>query len=161
SKVAPSVYTISVDPYMICYNKLVLPEAEWPTSMQDIVDMTKKDPARFNQKLSSGIPMANAAAQNIDAVYMQHVGVDKALEQFNVLGPATAVFRSGGQQTEKITSGELWIAYLLSGIQIFPLLDDPARASVIGYTFPKDGTVMLMRHIAMAKTVKNPNSAKL
>ena len=161
SKVAPNVYTISVDPYLIAYNKLLLAQEEWPTSIEDIVNLVKKDPTRFNQKLSSGIPMSNATAQNIDAVYMEHVGVDKALEQFKVLGPSTAVFRSGGQQTEKITSGELLVAYLLSGIQVFPLLSDPARASVIGYAFPKDGTVMLMRHIAMAKTVKNPNSARL
>jgi iron(III) transport system substrate-binding protein len=161
SKPSPGVYTISVDPYFIAYNKALLPEAEWPKSIQDIVDLVAKDPARFAHKIATGVPMSNAASQNLSNSYIQHVGVDKALEQDGVLGQAVDVYRSAGQIMEKLTTGEVLIGYMLSGIQVFPLLADPARASIIGYAFPTDGTVMLMRHIAVAKTAPNPNSAKL
>ena len=62
---------------------------------------------------------------------------------------------------EKITSGEYLIGYSLSAIQLFPLLADPNRATVLGFAFPSDGTVMLTRHLALASTNKSPNSAKL
>jgi len=161
SKPSPGIYTISVDPYFIVYNKALISPEEAPKSIQDIVDLVTKDPARFAHKVATGVPMANAAAQNLSNTYIQHVGVDKALQQYTALGDAVDVYRSAGQIMEKITTGEVLIGFMLSGIQVFPLLADPARAQILGYAFPTDGTVMLMRHIAMAKTVKNPNSAKL
>lgn len=161
SRPAPGVYTISVDPFFIAYNKALLPQDEWPKSIQDIVDLAAKDPARFAKKIGTGLPMSNAAGQNLTSTYINRVGEAKALEQFGILGKSTDVYRSAGQIMEKLTTGELLIGFFLSGIQVFPLLADPARATLLGYTFPSDGTVMLMRHIAVSKTAKNPNSAKL
>jgi iron(III) transport system substrate-binding protein len=158
---APGVYTISVDPFMIAYNKALLPEAERPQSIQDIADLVAADPARWAHKIGTGIPMGNAAGQNLTNTYISHVGADTALAQFTTLGEAADVYRSAGQIMEKITTGELLIGFMLSGIQVFPLLADPARASLIGYAFPEDGTVMLMRHIAVSTNAQNPNSARL
>lgn len=158
---APGVYTISIDPYFVVYNKALLPQEQWPKSIQDIVDLVANHPADFAHKIGTGVPMSNAASQNLTNSYIQHVGEAKALQQFTTLGQDVDVYRSAGQIMEKLTSGELLVGYFLSGIQVFPLLADPARASLLGYCFPTDGTVMLMRHIAMAKTVKNPNSARL
>ena len=161
SRPSPGVYTISVDPFFIAYNKALLPQNEWPKSIQDIVDLAKKDPKRFAKKIGTGLPMANAAAQNLTTTYINRVGEAKALDQFAALGQVTDVYRSAGQIMEKLTTGELLIGFFLSGIQVFPLLADPARATLLGYAFPSDGTVMLMRHIAVSKTAKNPNSARL
>ncbi|MFD1942076.1 ABC transporter substrate-binding protein [Paradevosia shaoguanensis] len=161
SKPATGVYTISVDPYFIVYNKALLAENEWPKSIQDIVDLVAKDPQRFAHKIATGVPMSNAAAQNLTNTYFQHVGEEKALKQYEILGQDVDVYRSAGQIMEKLTTGEVLIGFMLSGIQVFPLLADPARAQILGYAFPSDGTVMLMRHIAMAKTAKNPNSSRL
>ncbi|HEY4200754.1 MAG TPA: extracellular solute-binding protein [Devosiaceae bacterium] len=161
SKPSKGVYTISVDPYFIAYNKALLAENERPKSIQDIVDLVSKDPQRFAHKIATGVPMSNAAAQNLTNTYFQHVGEDKALQQFQTLGQDVDVYRSAGQIMEKLTTGEVLIGFMLSGIQVFPLLADPARAQILGYAFPTDGTVMLMRHIAMAKTAPNPNSSQL
>ena len=39
--------------------------------------------------------------------------------------------RSGGAMLEKLTTGEYALAYLISGITVFPKLADPARKAVI------------------------------
>lgn len=161
SKPAPSVYTISADPYLVAYNKLLLAESEWPKSINDMTAMVKADPERFDKKIATGQPMSSAAGANILATYMYGVGVDHAIEQFKVMGPHCDLYRSAGPIMEKITSGEYLMGFSLSAIQLFPLIADPARAEILGWVFPNDGTVMIMRHMAIAKTVKNPNSTKL
>jgi iron(III) transport system substrate-binding protein len=161
SKPAPGIYTVSADPYVIAYNKALLTEDQWPKSLADIVALVKKSPADFNKKIATGKPMASDAATNMLAHYINAVGEDKALAEFSVLGPASDLYSSAGPIMEKVTSGEYLIGYFLSGIQVFPLMADPTRASIMGYCLPSDGTVMLMRHLALAKTLKSPNSARL
>src|SRR5690606_22772992 len=73
----------------------------------------------------------------------------------------TELYRSVGPVLEKISTGEYQVGYFISGISLFPILQDPARASVIGWTFDGDGAVMVARNFAIAKSSKNPNSAKL
>ncbi|MGL4966193.1 MAG: ABC transporter substrate-binding protein [Inquilinus sp.] len=161
SRPAPNIYTVSADPYVIAYNKLLLPEAQWPKTVGDIVKLVKDNPGQFDRKIATGQPMASAASQNMMAHYVNAVGEERALEEFATLGPISDLYRSAGPIMEKITTGEYLIGYRLSGIQLFPLIADPTRASVLGWAFPADGTLMLMRHIAMAKTVKNRNSTRL
>jgi len=161
SKPVPSVYTISADPYLLAYNKLLLAEKEWPKSMADVTALVKADPKRFDKKIATGQPMSSAAGSNILATWIYGTGEAKALEQLSVLGPHSDLYRSAGPIMEKITSGEYLLGYSLSAIQLFPLIADPNRAMILGWAFPNDGTVMIMRHMAIAKTVKNPNSTKL
>ncbi len=161
SKPAPSVYTISVDPYIIAYNKLLLPQAQWPKSQADIVKLVKANPKEFTKKIATISPTATSATQNMLAHYINHMGEEKALQEFAVTGPISDLYRSAGPIMEKITAGEYLLGYRLSAIQLFPLIADPARAAVLGWAFPSDGTLMVMRHLAMAKTVKNRNSASL
>ena len=161
SKPSPSVYTISADPYLIAYNKLLLDEKEWPKSMADVTAMVKADPKRFDKKIATGQPMSSAAGANILATWIYGVGEDKAIDELKVLGPLSDLYRSAGPIMEKITSGEYFMGYSLSAIQLFPLIADPVRAQILGWAFPSDGTVMIMRHMAMAKTQKNPNSTRL
>lgn len=161
TKPAPGVYTISADPYLVAYNKLLLPEDQWPKSMADIVQLVKDHPGEFDKKLATGIPMNTAGSQSQAGHYINKVGLDKVLEIDSTLGPLSDLYRSAGPIMEKITAGEYLIGYTLSAIQLFPLLADPAREAVLGFTFPSDGMVMLTRHLALASTNKSPNSAKL
>lgn len=161
SKPAPGVYTISADPYLLAYNKLLLSENEWPKSMADVTALVAADPKKFEKKIATGQPMSSAAGSNILATWIYGMGEDKAIDQLKVLGPPSDLYRSAGPIMEKITSGEYFLGYSLSAIQLFPLIADPVRAQILGWAFPTDGTVMIMRHMALAKTIKNPNSTKL
>jgi iron(III) transport system substrate-binding protein len=161
SRPAPGVYTISADPYVIAYNKLLIPQNQWPKSISDIIKIVQADPKKFTKKIASTQPTQTAAAQNLLGHYVNAIGEQRALAEFSALGPLSDLYRSAGPIMEKITSGEYLVGYRLSGIQLFPLIADPNRASVLGWAFPSDGTNMLMRHMALAKTHKNPNSSKL
>src|SRR5262249_41997804 len=106
TKPAPGVYTISADPYLVAYNKLLLPEDQWPKSMADIVQLVKDHPGEFDKKLATGIPMNTAGSQSLAGHYINKVGLDKVLEIDSALGPLSDLYRSAGPIMEKITAGE-------------------------------------------------------
>lgn len=157
----PGVYTISYDPYIIAYNKMLLPEDKWPKSLADLAALVKADPSSFAKKLGVQEPMGTTASQSIYAHLMKHSGEDKDMEIFDTLGPLSVAARSAGPTYEKILTGEFLAGFDLSAIPLFPMLADPNQANIIGWAYPSDGTVAHMRNFSIATTSKNPNSAKL
>lgn len=157
----PSVYTISVDPYVTVYNKKLLTPAEYPNSMSDIAALVAKNPGKYTRRIATIRPFSSSSNELQLSMFIAHMGLDKFLANSAVLGPIADLERSGGPIFEKITTGEFILGWQLSAIQMVPLLRDPARASIIGYALPKDGLVTSMRLFSIAKTVKNPNEAKL
>ncbi|MFT0858904.1 ABC transporter substrate-binding protein [Ancylobacter sp. G4_0304] len=156
----PGIYTVSTDPFVIAYNKLMLPQADWPDSMKKIVDVTTSRPAEFNRRLGTYSPTASAFTQ---AIYWGIISLkgETAFEWFDKIGPMTDTYRTAGPIVEKITSGEYVIGYLVSSQAVLGLFKDPNREKLIGWALPKDGTVVNMRNMAITKSAKSPNSAKL
>jgi len=161
SKPFPGVYTISVDPYIIVYNKFVLSESEYPDSVEDLVALVKDNPGKFDKRIATIRPFGTSANQSQLTHYIDHVGLDKVVSQYEVLGPIADLQRSGGPVFEKILTGEYAAGWALSAIQAVPFLRDQTRANIIGFALPKDGLVMSPRYFAIAKTSKHLNSAKL
>ncbi|MGO4355036.1 ABC transporter substrate-binding protein [Rhizobium sp. RAF36] len=161
SKPVPGVYTISVDPSVIVYNKRVLKESEYPTSISDLAKLVQANPGKFTKRLATIEPFGSSAKESQETHYLHHVGLDKALANFSILGPVADLQRSGGPVFEKILTGEYVAGWDLSAVQLVPFLRDPARASIIGFALPKDGLVMSTRYYSIAKTTKHPNAAKL
>ena len=158
---APGLYTISYDPQIIAWNKLLLPEAQWPKSVADIAALAKADPSAFDKKIGVMEPMGTSTMQSIIAHLIKHTGEAKEMDIFNVLGPLSVVARSAGPTYEKILTGEFTVGFNLSAIPLFPQLSDPNTANIIGWAYPTDGTVATMRNFAIATTTKNPDSARL
>lgn len=156
----PGVYTISTDPFVIAYNKLLLPQADWPDTMQKIVDLASKRPAEFNRKLGTYAPNASAFTQAIFWGLVKLKG-ETAFGWFDKIGSMSDVYRTAGPIVEKITSGEYVIGYLVSSQAVLGLFTDPNREKLIGWALPKDGTVVNMRNMAITKSSTSPNSAKL
>ncbi|RYE86729.1 MAG: ABC transporter substrate-binding protein, partial [Hyphomicrobiales bacterium] len=67
---------------------------------------------------------------------------------------------SGGPMNEKIATGEYVIGVAVSGITIFPRLEQPG-GELLGFAFPDDGTIVMLRGMGIPKQAANPNSAKL
>jgi len=156
----PGVYTVSTDPFVLAWNKLVLPEAQWPKSMQDIVNVASANPGEFSRRLGTYAPNASAFTQ---AIYYGLVNLrgETAYKWFETIGPMSDVYRTAGPIVEKITSGEYVIGYLVSSQAVLGLFKDPNREKLIGWGLPTDGTVVNMRNMAITKTAASPNSAKL
>jgi iron(III) transport system substrate-binding protein len=160
SNPSPGVYTISADPFVIAYNKALVPEAERPKSIEDIVSLVQKDPGKWRGKLGSYAPNVSTYTQGLFWAFTKHNG-EKAYDWLKVLGPATNPYRSTGPVLEKITTGEYLIGYFIVGLNIIPYISDPARAQLMGWVLPKDAAIFYMRNFAITKTAKSPNSAKL
>jgi iron(III) transport system substrate-binding protein len=156
---APSIYTISTDPFVIAYNKLLLPEAEWPKSIDDLVRLSQKRPDLRN-RLGTYAPNASTYTQGLYWSVVNRHG-EKAFEWFKQLGPITEPYRSTGPVLEKITTGEFLAGYFVQALNLVPYISDPARARLMGWSFPSDAAVVYMRNLAIATTAKSPNSAKL
>ena len=76
------------------------------------------------------------------------------------IGPMIRGETSGGPMNEKIATGEYLMGIAVSGITIFPRLEQPG-GEILGFAFPDDGTIMMLRGMGIPKGAANPNSAKL
>jgi len=159
SKPAPGIYTVSADPFVIVWNKVLLPEDEWPASMQDIADLAAKHP-EFAGKIGTYAPNASTYTQGIYWATIKRNG-EKAFDWFKVLGPVTEPYRGTGPVLEKITTGEYMLGYFIVGLNLIPYVSNPASASLMGWALPKDAATFYMRNFAISKETKSPNSAKL
>lgn len=160
SKPRPGFYTVSTDPMVLVYNKLVLPEDKRPKGIQHLAKLVKQHPADFKNALTTYNAALYSFGQAINMVFLRKHG-DKAWEWLDVLGPQTRPEQSSGPMLAKLASGEYKVGYFISGIVFFPKLKDPATAKIMGWTFIEDGTPLFMRMMALPQGGASPNSAKL
>ena len=66
------------------------------------------------------------------------------------IGAFTRPERSAGTMQEKLQTGEYNVGVFFSGASI-PRLKRPGTVELLDYTFPKDGTPMMMRGVAITK----------
>lgn len=156
----PGVYTISTDPMVIVYNKILLDEELRPTGIADLASKVEANPGAFASSLSTYNAAKSSFGQAINAVFLREHG-DKAWDQLGVLGPQSRPEVSSGPMLSKLQAGEYKVGYFISGIVFFPKLKDPASAEIMGWTFIDDGTPLFQRLMAIPEKTGSPNSAKL
>ncbi len=154
------LYTVSADPMVIVWNNAVVPENQRPKNLADIAKLAQTNSADYKNKITSYNAATEAFGLNINWAYTKKYG-DKAWGLLEQLGKVVRPERSAGPMIEKVTAGEYKIAYFVSGIVLFPKLDDPARAKLLGWAYPTDGTPIVLRGMAIPKGSTNVNSAKL
>jgi len=156
----PGLYTATVDPSIIVYNKMLLPEDARPTSFAQLAEMVQARPDLFGKRLTAYGPTFNAYGYSLNYFLIKRHG-EKFWDWLNVLAPNTRYERAIGVMTEKVTSGEYVLAYLSGSSVTRDIMTDPARSALLGWSFITDGTPMIMRGAAIPKKVRNPNAAKL
>lgn len=160
SKPRKGLYAVSADPMVIVYNKMLIPEAQAPKSVADLAKMAAAQPARFKNKITTYNAGTEAFGLAINWAYVKKNG-DKAWNMFGDLAKVVRAEGSAGPMVEKITAGEYVAGYFVSAIVLYPRLNDPARAKILGWSFPTDGTPIIIRGMGIAKGATNVNSAKL
>src|SRR5450759_426780 len=160
SLIRKGLYTVSADPMVIVYNKALLPEKLRPHSLAELAKFAQENPAVFKNKVTTYNAAAEAFGLSINWAYTKKYG-DPAWALLDSLGKVTRPERSAGPMIEKITAGEYAVGYFISGIVLFPKLDDPARAKLLGWAYPTDGTPIVLRGMAISKAATNVNAAKL
>ncbi|SUA59101.1 2-aminoethylphosphonate ABC transporter substrate-binding protein [Oligella ureolytica] len=153
------VYVVSTDPLVITYNTALLPEGKRPTGVSSLVKMATDEPKKFKGKITTYDAARNSFGLAAWWTTLNAKG-DKGWEELRAIGPMIRGETSGGPMNEKIASGEYLAGIAVSGITIFPRLEQPG-GKILGFTFPDDGTPVMLRGLGIAKNTNNPNSAKL
>lgn len=155
----PGVNVLSTDPLVITYNAALLAEDQRPTGFASLVEDAVAAPDEFKGKITTYDAARNSFGLTAWWAYMNKKG-DAGWDALRKIGPMIRGETSGGPMNEKIATGEYLTGIAVSGITIFPRLEQPG-GEILGFAFPDDGTIMMMRGMGIPKGAANPNSAKL
>lgn len=155
----PGVNVLSTDPLVITYNAALLSEDQRPKGFSSLVDAATADPDSFKGKITTYDAARNSFGLTAWWAYMDKKG-EEGWNALRKIGPMIRGETSGGPMNEKIATGEYTMGIAVSGITIFPRLEQPG-GEILGFAFPDDGTIMMLRGIGIPKGAANPNSAKL
>jgi len=158
-KLYPGVYVMSADPLIITYNAMLLPEGKRPTGFTSLVKAAQADPKTYKGRITTYDASRSPFGSSAWLTTLKFIGNDgwTGLES---IGPMIRPEMSGGAMNEKIITGEYLVGVAVSGITIFPRLNQ-AGGKILGFTFPDDGTPIMLRGFGITKNTANPNSAKL
>lgn len=160
SRPQPGLYTLSTDPMIIVFNKLLMPKDEWPDSLEDLEKLAEEHSGEYRNKLTTYNAASHSFAYDIHWAISKHLG-DEAGEFFETVGSVTRPESGGSTMVEKVTSGEYVAGYFVSGITVFPRMDQAGRSKIMGWSLIKDGTPVFHRNIGITTASSSPNSAKL
>jgi len=155
----PGVNVLSADPLVITYNAALLPEDKRPTGLKSLVEDAVADPGTFDGKITTYDAARNSFGLAAWWNYMNVKG-EEGWADLRQIGPMIRGETSGGPMNEKIATGEYVVGIAVSGITIFPRLEQPG-GEILGFSFPDDGTILMLRGMGIPETAANPNSAKL
>lgn len=155
----PNIYTVSTDPLILAYNKKTIDEELWPSSFAELVENATADPDQFQGAITTyAVPESSFGFAAAWAFAEAHG--EQAWDWWEQIGPMTRPERSSGPMVEKITAGEYNVGYFISGIVLFPKMED-AMSQIVGWSFLEDGTPLFLRGMAIPSESGSPNSAKL
>ncbi len=155
----PGIAVLSADPLVLTYNTALLAEDQRPTGFTALTQMAAADPGAFDGRITMYDAARNPFPLAAWSTFLRIKG-EEGWQQLRSIGPMTRVELSGGAMNEKIATGEYVVGVGVSGITIFPRLDQPG-GEILGFAFPDDGTIMMLRGLGIPKEAANPNSAKL
>lgn len=159
AKPYPGVAVMSTDPLVITYNAALLSEGQRPTGLASLAAAAETDPGTFDARITTYDAARNSFGLAAWWNYMDVKG-DEGWDNLRRIGPMIRGETSGGPMNEKIATGEYVMGIAVSGITIFPRLEQPG-GEILGFEFPDDGTIMMLRGMGIPKDAENINSAKL
>ncbi len=160
SKPFPGLYTLSTDPMVIVYNKLVLPPERQPKSMAQLRALVKSYPKDFANRMTTYDALRHPFAYAIHWTYAKERGAE-AWQMFKELGPLTRPEGGGASMVEKVAAGEYTTIYFSSPLTFYNSMRDMKSSPVLGWNLIEDGTPVMMRGIGITKKSQNKNSAQL
>lgn len=159
SRPLPGLYTVTTDPLIIVYNKLLLPDERLrPRGIGHLAELATTHPNVFRGRVTTYDATSGSFGFSAFWAFVRD-RKEKAWEWFDAIGPFTRPERSAGPMVEKVTTGEYAAGYFISGITYFPRAAE--RAAIVGWNWIEDGTPLFLRGMSVPKASGNPNAAKL
>jgi iron(III) transport system substrate-binding protein len=160
SRPIPGLYTLSTDPLVIVYNKLLLKPGQVPTSMAQLRALLKSHPADFAGRMTTYDALRHPFAYAVHWTYAKERG-QEAWDTFRELGPATRPEGGGASMVEKVAVGEYTTIYFSSPLTFYKSMKDMKSSPVLAWNLIEDGTPVMMRGIGITKKSQNKASAQL
>lgn len=155
----PDVITIAPEPMILIYNKLLVPEALWPTGFQDLANKVAENPDVFAGKIGTFEPVNHAAGAGVNIAMARALG-EGYWDAFTKLAPNLRFETGAGSMLDKVTTGEYVVAYFPARFVVAPLLVD-GREDIVGTSFFDDAQPFQLRSLGITRNTPNPNSAQL
>lgn len=160
SRPFPGLYTLSTDPMVLVFNKLLLPPDRQPKSMAMLTALAKKYPKDFANRMTTYDAARHPFAYAIHWSYTNQLG-QAGWDTLKELGPITRPEGAGASMVEKVAVGEYTTIYFASPLTFFKRVKDKKGSDILGWNLIEDGTPVMMRGIAITKKSQNKNSAQL
>ncbi len=150
----PNVYAMSTDPMTIGFNTGLMEEK--PTGIQNLADIVSKDPAKYDNKITTR-DVGGSFGFTVSYAFTQaNPNSWSALEK---ILPQARAETSSGTQLEKLVAGEYLAGFFVSAAPAYPIVAD--SGGLLEVKFPDDGTVVLPRGVGIAPKAPHVNTAKL
>lgn len=155
------VYNVSSDPMVIVYNKKILTPNLRPRGIEDLARLADEYPRTFQNRITTyDIEQSSTGYNNFWVFVNKHR--DRAWQWFDSIGKAgVRPLVSAGPMVDGVISGEYLVAFFASTITLFPRLARPGVSDIIGWTYERDGTPVVLRGMGIPTAARHPNSAKL
>lgn len=160
SKPYPGLYTLSTDPMVIVYNKLLLKGDKQPRSIAQLRALAKSHPKDFANRMTTYDALRHPFAYAIHWTYAKERG-QQAWDTFKELGPMTRPEGGGASMIEKVAVGEYTTVYFSSPLTFYKSMKDMKSSPVLEWSLIEDGTPVMMRGIGITKKSQNKASAQL
>lgn len=160
SKPVEGLYTISTDPMVIVYNKVLLKEEQRPRSLDQLAQLVRANPAPYARRLTTYDATSHPFAYALHWAYVNKRG-QAGWDVLKVLGPQTRPEGGGATMIEKTTAGEYVGSYFASGVTFFRQMKEQKRERVLDWSLLEDGTPLMVRGIAMTRAASSKASAQL
>lgn len=158
----PGLYTISADPLVFAWSALNVPAEDRVDTMEKFVEVASRNKDSWGNRVTTYSPLASPFGYVAHYYFLKHHGEEKGWGYLDAIGDLPLRMETtGGPQMEKVTSGEYVVSYFMSGITVWPRMDEPGRGEFLDWSFIKDGQPMMIRGIGIPKASKNVNAAKL
>lgn len=158
SRLASGVYTVSSDPMLLIWNKKLLPSGM--TSMEDLSKSITANPGLYNPGRVVTYVETNATGFAAYWFWAKKIGQGRALAHLTAIGRIKPkVETSGGRMVDSTIAGETLVGVFVSAVTVFPKL--ASASDILGWSYIKDGTPIIVRGMSVTKKAKSPNSAKL
>lgn len=151
-------FTFAIEPQVLVFNKLLLPEKLWPKGLSDLADKVRGNPALFKGKIATYNPLISPFSYSIYWTAKTHHG-DAFWRAMETIGPNVKFEQTAGAIVDKIITGEYLVGLYLPE-SLVPKLD-AQRSRILGIALPEDGTPMSPRSMGVMRKAQSPASAKL
>ncbi|AUN32265.1 ABC transporter substrate-binding protein [Niveispirillum cyanobacteriorum] len=160
SRPMPGLYTLSADPMVMIYNKLLLKPDQYPDGLNRLAALAEENPLKFRKRVTTYDAAAHALAYAVHWAAITS-GRPGGWDLMQRLSPAVRVESGGAAMMEKVTTGEYLVGFNVSAVTVWPQMATKGRSEIVDWTLDKDGTVLVPRGMAVTAGSRSPASARL